>query len=314
MKKNYIIFFLGLIISIIFVYLLLRNIDFFELWNTLKNINVIYLLLAIIFAVIDLYFRAYKWKTILVDKVNLNNASKSFFFGFALNSIFPFRLGDIGRTFVIKKNIAIRQGLGAVIFERIIEGLTLVFCFALVLFLFAQKSSFLYKIFYLVLIIFTVALLCLIILLLFRDLLINLLKRIKLKSLADTCNLVVSGFENIKNIDYFVKVIILTFIMWLISFFMFYFVSLALNLKLSFYIVMFCVIMLNFAIILPSAPGGIGLVEYVLMLTLGLFTITNSFALSFAILIRLILTLQGLLSIYLVGFGIFKDFYEKENK
>lgn len=300
-------------ISVFFIYLLLRGISFESLISVFNNINYFWLVLAFIFAIGDLYIRAFKWHVVLDGKTTLQESLKSFFLGFTLNAVFPLRLGDIGRTFVISKTVKIRSGLGAVIFERIVEGLTLVLFFAISLAMMSHPDVILTNMFYFTLCVFVLLIVLMYLLIIFREKFTWFFEKIHLGFVNNTLILVCEGFEDVKNVKYLLKVLFLSCVMWIISFFMFYFVFLAVGLYVPSYVVMLCVVMLSFVIILPSAPGGIGLVEYSLMLTLSLFSVIGPISLSLVILIRLLLLLQGLLALYLAGTTLLKEFYGRES-
>ena len=100
--------------------------------------------------------------------------------------------------------------------------------------------------------------------------------------------------------------------MWLISALSFYFISLSLNLKISYLVVLLIVVISNFAIILPSAPGGIGLMEYAVIYTLSFFSINVNIALVFALLLRVLFSIEGLFSIGMVGIKNIKMFLKSK--
>jgi len=311
--RKTITFCFGIMVSILFIYVLLRGINFSAVAQIFEDTNIYFLIMSLILAVVDLYIRAYKWHFVLNKKTTRKNSFKSYFLGYCLNAIFPFRLGDIGRTFVTKKEIPIRSGLGAVVFERIFEGLTLVVFFAVALFFTPSKSVVLTHTFSVTLIVFFVAIVLIYIIVFFKDKIIMLLNKLRLSFLNNAISLIEAGFDGCKSISYIAGVVGLSLLMWFVSFFMFYFLFCAIGLAVPYYVIIFSVVMLNFAIILPSAPGGIGLVEYAIILTLGVFAIDYNVSLSFAILIRTLLTFQALLTVYLAGSKILLGFYREKS-
>lgn len=127
MKAKY---WLGIIISIVFLYLFFRKVDFYELWRTLKAVNYIYLIPPFLILPIVFVIRAERWKYLLIPvrRIGIPNLFTATMIGFAVNNILPARIGEIMRAYVIgrKENISKSAALATVVVERFFDGLIVI--------------------------------------------------------------------------------------------------------------------------------------------------------------------------------------------
>jgi glycosyltransferase 2 family protein len=133
-------FWVGFIVSVFFLWLFLRNINFRELWNALVHAHYLYLIPATFFLIISFYFRAWRWQIFLrgTKKVTVQRLMSPMMIGFMGNSVLPFRLGEIVRGYMLtrEENINLSLGLATIAVERIFDGLCLLFLFVAVILIF----------------------------------------------------------------------------------------------------------------------------------------------------------------------------------
>ena len=82
-----------------------------------------------------MFLRAWRWQMMLGSKVNYWSVFHAQSIGYLLTNILPFRLGDLGRAYLIgqQPNLSGLQALSSVVLERILDMLVIVLFFALTL-------------------------------------------------------------------------------------------------------------------------------------------------------------------------------------
>lgn len=141
MKRKAII---GTIISIVFIYLALRKVDYSELWAVVSGCKWEWLIPNIILVVGVMWVRAWRWQLILkpVGDVAFSRVYSSTMIGFMVNNVLPARLGEIARavSLGIKANLSRSATLATIIVERIYDSFTLLL-FLWLVFAFSRISE-----------------------------------------------------------------------------------------------------------------------------------------------------------------------------
>lgn len=139
MKKIFWLF-LNVGISAFFIWLAVRGIDFSELKQSFFGVSIGFVLLSVLLNLFSCWVRAIRWQYLLmpIKKVSLHNVFSALMIGFMINNVLPFRLGEFVRGYALKQsdNISFSASIGTVVVERIIDVLTLLVIFAVILFLF----------------------------------------------------------------------------------------------------------------------------------------------------------------------------------
>lgn len=297
---------IGIFVSIFFVYLTFKNINISKLITVLLTSNLYLIFFAFCLNVIDVIFRGFKWHVILNKKVGYVPAIKSSCLGYATNNLFPIKIGELFKAYYLKKHNGIRNSLGAIALERTIEGLTLVFLLG-VLIIFLINNSWLQTVFLTGLFVFLFLFIFLIFILIKKSVLWKILHLFKLQFLIETMDKFITGFSQIKNLNYLTKVIVLSFSVWFLQSITFFIISLSIGLNLEMSVVLLVVCIANLATVIPSGPGGIGILEFAVMSLLSFFFVSSELALGYALLIRFVLVSSSLfIMIVIIGKDIFK--------
>src|SRR3972149_2605628 len=126
MKRKAII---GTLISIVFLYLALRKVDYGELWTVLSNARWVWIIPNAILVVGVMWLRAWRWQMILrpIGKVPYSRVYASTMIGFMVNNVLPARLGEIARavSLGLKTGLSRSATLATIIVERIYDSFTL---------------------------------------------------------------------------------------------------------------------------------------------------------------------------------------------
>jgi uncharacterized protein (TIRG00374 family) len=97
----------GIGISLAALTLIFFIVDWQDVLAALKQADYIYLILGIPVYLLGYVFRAMAWRTLLQEEVSFKKVFFTMQAGYLLNNVLPFRLGELGRAFLLG-----RRGLG----------------------------------------------------------------------------------------------------------------------------------------------------------------------------------------------------------
>jgi len=113
----------GAIISFAFIGIFLYFVDFGEMANAIRNAN--YGMLAFAFAIgfVWMGIRAQVWRTLLRNRASFSAVFWTVGEGYILNNFLPFRLGEIGRAFLLsrKSNLKFMEIIPTIVIERVMD-------------------------------------------------------------------------------------------------------------------------------------------------------------------------------------------------
>jgi hypothetical protein len=118
---------IGLIISLLALWLAFRGADLAQVVQALREANYFYVLPAGFLVWLGLVFRAQSWRVILGGRVPLIRTYHAMNEGYLLNNLLPFRLGEFGRAYLISHGtpVTASQALSSVVVERVIDLLVI---------------------------------------------------------------------------------------------------------------------------------------------------------------------------------------------
>ena len=113
----------GFIISIILVAVILYFVDLRQTFAAIKAANYTVLLFLFILSVLWLMVRAVVWRVLLRNRASYRNVFLTLTEGYLLNAFLPFRLGEIGRAFLLSRKSDLKFGeiLPTIIIERVTD-------------------------------------------------------------------------------------------------------------------------------------------------------------------------------------------------
>ena len=122
-------FWLGILISIIFLYFALRGLQLGAIWETLKSANYWWLLPGIAVYFMAVWVRAWRWHYLLrpLKKISTSTMFPIVAIGYMGNNIYPARAGEILRAVVLKmkEGVSISSSLATIIIERVFDGVVM---------------------------------------------------------------------------------------------------------------------------------------------------------------------------------------------
>ena len=127
-KRKFLSFIIGLAISAVFLFIIMRNVDINELTAALKNANYIWLIPNFLFVVLAMFQRAERWKYMLnpIVAVKYKTLLAATCIGFMANNILPLRLGEFVRAYSLSKQdnrITKSASLATIFVERMVFDL-----------------------------------------------------------------------------------------------------------------------------------------------------------------------------------------------
>jgi len=300
-------FWVGIIISAVFLYLAFRKIEFKEVAKAFKDANYLYVVLSGTLAIVSLWARAYRWKYLLspLKEIRMPSLFSSTMIGFMANNLLPARLGEFIRAYSIgsKENISKSSALATIVIERVFDGFTVLSFLAVVLIFFdfpgwVRKGGYFAFGFFMGVLIFLIFLRLHTKKVIKRmDSLLRFLPvsvRDKLKKMLYSF---AEGLQVLKNSGDLVTVIIFSVAVWLVMASAFEFAIIAFDLKVPIYAAFVLMVILALGVMIPSSPGFVGTYHYLCIASLGLFAISKDVALSFSIVAHA----SGFIPITLIG-------------
>lgn len=306
---------LGIAVSLFFMFMLFRKIDFDQLWSALVRVDYRYIMLAIVCTFISYFFRSVRWYFLLIPekRIPLSSLYPATIIGYMANNLLPARLGEFVRAFVLAQ----REGLqtpavfASLVIDRLFDGFTVMLMLLLTLVTLhlpqgmAEAETTLRtggKI--------TFAMYVAVVIFLF------LLKRQTSRTLAWTGILLkpfpqklseriipllgslIGGFRMSSKGGHIAAVLVSSLAVWTFCLIPVDLVLLGFGIHLPITASMFILILLVFAVMVPAAPGYIGVYHSACFLGLSAFGIEKSMALSIA----LVLHGVGFFPVILAGF------------
>jgi len=113
----------GLIISVVSLVIVLYFVDFHQLLEALRLANYGYVALFFFVSVLWLLVRTIVWRTLLQEKATSSQVFLTLNEGYLLNNILPFRLGEVGRSFLLgrKAKLQFLQVFSTIVIERSLD-------------------------------------------------------------------------------------------------------------------------------------------------------------------------------------------------
>ena len=305
--------FYGFVISVAAVAILIRYIDINQVLESLKELELKVMIPVLIMLVISLLTRAAAWRVILMEKVSLWKSFLIVNSGYFVNTVFPFRLGELARGYLLlPSGFEIWEALSTIVLERIFD-----FVFALGLFFvglpfavgFSQGSLKAY------LIAGGVLVVILILYLLVRNpqklsdwinrlKWLNITLKEKLQSMIEG---VISSLGILTDPLRLLKVFVWMLVSWSIALGYQYLLLRAFIPDAQLIWAVFSLGALALGVSLPSSPGNIGLYEASITIALTAFGVDQSVAFAYAITSHV---LSLLVTTLLGSFGLVREGFE----
>ncbi len=269
-------FWLGVLISILFIWLAVRGLKLDEFWGAVKQANYWWLIPGIGVYFIGVWVRAWRWHYLLKPIKEI--PTKSMFpittIGYMGNNIYPARAGEVLRAVILKRKegVSISASLATIIVERIFDGVVMLACVFVNLSELAKltgSSGFVGNIQQVAVIgtgVFLGALIVFLLAAMFPHttakfglwFIYRLLPSRLHEKVISVMNKFLDGLASLRSPFNVLMVFFTSVIIWLLETGKYWFVMHAFNFEVSFFALMLMNGIVNLATTIPSAPGYIG--------------------------------------------------------
>lgn len=276
MKKHFLKILLAVALSCILIYLTLRQIDFKNSLELIKNVNYFVLIPGVLIYAFTYVLRSVRYYFIILPlkKTKVLDNFPCTMLGFFANNIIPLRLGELIRAKITGERFYISRSsvLATIVIERILDVIVFILFF-FIIFLFMSFPTFLEKSFYMLGLFSFIALVALYIMLTHEKKASNILSKVPMpvamKSLTiEFFNKFTNGLVLLKRPEVLIKTFIMSVILWVTEAVFVVVVAYACGIHLSLLGAIFTVIMIGIGAIIPTSPGYFGAFELMGVLAL----------------------------------------------
>ena len=269
-------FWLGVLISIVFIWLSLRGLKLTEFWGTVQKANYFWLIPGIGVYFIGVWVRAWRWHYLLrpIKEIPTKTMFPITTIGYMGNNIYPARAGEVLRAVILKRKegVPVSASLATIIVERIFDGvvmLAFIFVNLSELAKLTSASGFVGNLQQVAVVgtgIFLGALFFFLLAAMFPQVTAKIghwmIGRLTPKKMHDKIigimNKFLDGLAALRSPFNVLMVFLTSVIIWLLETGKYWFVMHAFNFNVSFFALMLMNGIVNLATTIPSAPGYIG--------------------------------------------------------
>ena len=309
---------LGTAVGLLLLALALRGVSWSQVRSALAEANLPLLALALGTVLLTTLAKATRWRLLFPQEYGGPRLSKLFpvlLIGQTVNALLPARLGEIARAYLIGEIEGVDKALAlsTVMVEKALDALMLLLLIA-VIFAFMPLPAWLGRMGILVSGLL-VALLLLVILgayhskdtpyALYRFL--SWIPGIQRFDLERRLGTIAASLSSLHRRDVAVQLVGWSVFVWIIAALTNYLTFLAMRIKVPFPAALFLLAALHLGVAVPSSPGRVGVFHYICVLSLSLFSVDRSLALSCGLVLHLIVFVPMM---SLGGWFLWKENYE----
>ncbi len=299
----------GLVISTIFLWFAFRNLNPEAVWNSIREINPLWLLVSVPIWFVALALISLRWQYLLrsIRYVPLRRLIPLTAIGYMGNNVYPFRSGEVLRLLLLQRNngVPFTKAATTVVVERVFDGIVMLTFIIVPLLFIDLPSSEVRRVALFAAPIFLVALAVFFglaakpdvfrrVVVFFSRFIPGRLREIILHLSED----IIHGLEALRTPADLAGAVISSYASWMVEASVYWLVSFAFNLGVTYPEILLVVGAVNLAGLLPTTPGQIGVYEFVVQSVLvGLGTLPSQ-AQAYALVVHVVIWLP----VTLVGF------------
>ena len=294
-KKNWKLF-LGLSISFLFLYLAFRKVNFSQMMDAFSQAQYLYVIPAILLMFFSHWLRSIRWQYLLnpIKEIKIGVLLSSLLIGYMANVFLPAHLGEFLRAYMVgkKKTVSSSAVFGTIVIERIIDVFTMLILMALAVVVFpfppwVRKSGYISFAF-----IFGLFLV-LILMKKYRDFSLRITEKMTRPlphrfqyKINDLLHSFLDGIVPLRRRVDYLFVSLLSLVIWACYGVIFQIVFYAFDFVTTYHLpwsaALVLLVITTISVLVPSSPGYVGTYHYLCQLSLGLFGVPESPALTFA--------------------------------
>ena len=283
---------IGFAVTFVFLGLIVWKMNPAELADALRSANYAYVVPAALCTLLSYVLRTVRWREILrpTKLVPVRRLFPVLMIGFMANNVLPARLGEFVRAYTLgeKEQVSKSLGFATIMLERLLDGLTLL-GFLLVLSRLVRMTSDEVTLTYVATAIFAAATAFVILLLVREDLALRLLRwavrplpRGLAHQISDKAGYFILGLHALRNKWTVLALFALSVVIWSVEAASYFLILRAFgvgsDLLSTLEPALLMLVVVNLGIMIPSAPGYVGLFEGAAILALGTFGIPRELA------------------------------------
>ncbi len=296
-------FWIGIAVSIFFLVLLSRKIDFNQLVMAFKTVDYRFVVFAIILTFISYFLRAVRWHYLLIGlkRIPLSSLFPATIIGYMANNLLPARLGEFVRAYLLaqREELETPAVFASLVIDRLFDGFTVLLMLVITLFTLKlpeglgdagaalRAGGVVTFLVYCVVVVF---------LILLKRQTIKTLSFLKImlkpfpRSFSDRLIPLLGSFIAGINLSFkgrhFGAVIISSIMIWTFALLPVDMILRGFGIDLPITASMFILVLLVFAVMVPASPGFIGTYHYACFKGLSVFEIDASTSVSLALVIH----------------------------
>ncbi len=316
--KKRLAFTAGMAISAAFLFLAFRGLQPDQFWSNLRDINLIYLLMAAFVYFIAVVIIALRWQFLLraVKLVPLKALSQLVFIGYMGNNVYPLRAGDALRIALLRRNhqVPLMRSTTVVVIERLFDGSVMLGFILFSLLFIDLQSTTIESIIAVTVPLFAATMLVAVFLAAnpnlmrsFVQLALRILPQSPGSVVARISEDVIAGLEGLRNPLYLVGAVISSIVTWSIEAGTYWLVMFAFGLELNYAVALLLVGAVNLAGLIPASPGQVGVNEFVVITILTSLSLPVATATAYAVVAHLVIwfppTVVGFVLLVRQGMG-----------
>ncbi|HPG36933.1 MAG TPA: lysylphosphatidylglycerol synthase transmembrane domain-containing protein [bacterium] len=301
----------GFLITALLFYFLLRDLDFELFFSYLIKGDIVLILLGIAVYLLSFLIRGLRWKILLkhLGSFKVNDLAMLEIAGYAVNNVFPVRIGEFTRAWITgKRNSISRTSVLASIFvERIFDGLTIALILSATLFFYpfpqnvktlAVMASAMFALLFLFIMFGT-----------FSDKPLKLIRMLKSKLpeftgfIFDIAEKFLKGASSLNSLSQISAVTFLSILVWVFELTVYILISRAFEVDIPFAGYLFMLCAANLGMLAAPTPGGLAVFQAAIVFALRSFTILYEKRMAVAIILHMAqiipVTIIGLMWLYL---------------
>jgi len=280
---------LSLLVTLAALYFAFRDVQLNLIFAYIFKGKYIYLIPAAVCLWLYCYLRALRWGVFFDKKISGNLLFSATMIGFMANNVFPARLGEVFKAYVIGKHQRISKSscLATVVLERLWDGLALIFFIAVVFFLLELKNIFFVAVLFIIF--YAVVLLALIAWIKYSNAFIRFIGKMtsifSQKFSSYLAQRLIKFSEGLNIFKDFRRIIIVTFysvIIWFSAAFTIYFMLRIFYSDIALIVPFFTMVIIGIFAMIPSW-GSLGTMQMGFIFALGFYGFSKTEALSFSI-------------------------------
>lgn len=310
---------LGILISVVFLWIAFRNLKPDEVWSSIQGANPVLLVAGAVWYFTAIIAIAWRWQFLLrsISPVSLRSLFSLVCIGYTGNNIYPFRSGEILRIVLLQRDHGIRiaQATTTVIVERVFDGLVML-TFILVPLLFLDiPSPEVRAMITIATPLFLTALAVFFILAARPNLLRGMLRffsKMLPARVGEFLNRmgeeIIQGLEAFRTPGDLAGAVFSSFLSWALAASGYWIVAVAFDLNVNYLSLLLVVGVVNLAGLIPASPGQFGVFEFFVSLILIAVAVPDAKAHAYALVVHMVIwlpvTLLGLYFLARQGLGL----------